>query len=147
MRVHYGHSRLGIALIPVVSAWDSGGSNGPSNPLIGSRHGISFTTQGTDYIANGIGLVLTIPKGGTYTVAFTNDLVGACNPGPNCTNGGDFVRNGHQITPEPGTADETTFTCSIQGTTLSLTGAIDDAPAMIVLDKIWAGPSRPASGL
>jgi hypothetical protein len=138
MRFHHGRSSLGFVLVAalflVVSACDS--SNGPSNPLIGSWNATSFTAQGTDYIANGMGLVLTIEKGGTYAVAFTNDQVGACNPGPDCTDGGDFVRNGNQLTLDRGTADETIFTYSIQGTTLTLTGDINGALATIVLDKI-----------
>jgi hypothetical protein len=122
------------ASILAVSACDSG--NGPSNPLIGSWDATSFTAQGTDFIANGMSLVLTFEKGGTYTVAFTNDLIGACNPGPDCSDGGDFVRTGNQVTLDPGTVDETIFTYAIQGSTLTLTGDINGTATTIVLDKI-----------
>ena len=140
MRVHRGLFSPAYALVTalflLVSACDSGGSNGPSDPLFGSWDATSFTVLGTDYIANGMGMVLTIKKAGTYTVAFTNDQMGACNPGPDCTDSGDVVRNGNQLTLDPGTVDEATLTYSIQGTTLTLTGLINGDAATIVLDKI-----------
>ncbi|TFG49866.1 MAG: hypothetical protein E4H38_04370 [Gemmatimonadales bacterium] len=124
------------ALTLVGSACDSGGSNGPSNPLIGGWDATSFTAQGTDFIAIGMSVVLTFEQGGTYTVAFTNDLIGACNPGPDCADGGDFVRTGNQVTLDPGTVDETVFTYAIQGSTLTLTGDINGAVTTIVLAKL-----------
>ena len=123
---------LATALTLVIPACDSGGV--PSNPLIGSWDAVSFTAQGTDVIAHGMSLVLTFEKGGTYTLDFTNDLIGSCNPGPDCTATGTYQRSGNQVTLDPGTADETVFTYLIQGSTLTLTGDIDGIPVTIVLD-------------
>jgi polyisoprenoid-binding protein YceI len=119
-----------------ISACGSDSGSGPSNALIASWNATSFTAQGTDFIAAGMGLVLTFQAAGTYQIDVTNDQIGACSSGTDCTTTGPFSRNGAQVTLDPGTADAVTFTWSIQGTTLTMTGDINGVPATIILEKV-----------
>jgi hypothetical protein len=138
-----GHRALLIAgfslaaVLPLtVPACDSNGGGGPSNALFASWNATSFMAQGTDYIAGGMVLVMTFQSGGTYVLDVTNDLIGACDPGPDCSNTGTFTRSGNQLTLDPGSADEVTFVYAISGKTLTLTGSIGGISAAIVLEKV-----------
>lgn len=90
------HTRRGFLLVtfcavatqaPIV--WGCSDNTAPGAALVASWNATSFTGQGQDYIAQGMALTVRFTDAGTYSVAFTNDLVGACNPGPDCTNNGD----------------------------------------------------------
>jgi hypothetical protein len=72
---------------------------------------------------------------GTYDIAFVNDQVGECNPGPNCTQSGDWTATASTISLEDG-VDVTTFTYSRSGNNMTWTGAIDGNPVTIVMAKV-----------
>ena len=121
-----------------ISACGSDGGSGPNtNVLVASWNATSFTALGQDFIANGMGLVLTLNQGGTYSIAVTGDqgdLI--CSPGPTCTQTGDYSSTSTVLTFDPGTPDAVSFNWSLQGTTLTLTGSISGNPATMVLQKL-----------
>ena len=123
-----------------VSACGSDGGNGPgtnTNVLVASWNATSFTALGQDFIANGMGLVLTLNQGGTYSIAITGDQGDIiCSPGPNCTQTGNYSSTATVLTFDPGTVDAVSLNWSLQGTTLTLTGNINGAPATMVLQKV-----------
>ena len=91
--------------------------------------------MGQDVIAQGMTLTITLTATGTYTLVVTADLIGSCDPGPNCTQTGAYTSTATTITVDPGTVDEVTLNYTIQGTTLTLTGSIDAIPVTIVFTK------------
>jgi hypothetical protein len=115
---------------------DGNVGTGPNNALYDSWNATSFQALGTDFIADGMTLVITFNVAGTYTLDITNDLIGACDPDPDCTTGGDFTGSASQITLDPGSPDEVTFNYSIVGTTLTLTGSIEGNPVTITLERV-----------
>lgn len=140
MRAHRALLVAGFSLVAAisvaVSACGSDGGTTPSDPLIDSWNATSFMAQGTDHIANGMAMVATFNSGGTYAFEFTNDMVGACNPGPDCTATGVYTHVGTQLTLDPGTADEVSLTSSIFGSTLTLTGDINGEAITVVLERV-----------
>ena len=115
---------------------DGGGGTGPNTALHASWNATSFVGQNTDFIALGMTLVMTLAPAGTYTFDFTNDMINACNPGPDCTQTGTYSSTATTVTFDPGTADQTVFNYTIVGTTLTVTGTIDLIPVTITLEKL-----------
>jgi hypothetical protein len=115
---------------------DGNGGSGPNAALYASWNATSFEALGTDFIADGMSLILTLDPAGTYTLDITNDLIDACDPGPDCINGGAFSATATQVTIDPGTQDETVFNYSIVGTTLTLTGSIGGNAVTITLERL-----------
>jgi hypothetical protein len=117
----------------------NGGGGGTNPALHATWNATSFGVLGVgDLIANGMTMVVTLAPGGTYTISFTNDVVGLCDPdpGPDCTFTGTYSSTASTLTLDPGTIDETTFNYTIVGTTVTLTGTIDGAAVTIVLQKV-----------
>lgn len=123
-----------VALAPIaVACGDDDGT--PEDPLVGTWRASSFTAQGTNFIAGGMALTVALNNTGTYTITITNDLIGACEPGPNCTQNGNYTSTSTTVTLDPGTVDVITFTYTIQGTTMTWTGSIDNIPATVVFAR------------
>lgn len=128
---------VSATVAPAISGCGSDeGGTGPSSPLHASWNATSFVGQNTDLIANGMTVVMTLAPAGTYTFEFTNDLIGACTPGPDCTETGAYSYTSTLLTIDPGTPDETVFSYSIMGTTLTLTGTIEAIPVTITFEKV-----------
>ncbi len=126
---------LSASLTPALTGCSSDGGNGPSNSLSGDWDVTSFMVMGTDVIADGMTFSMSL-SGGTYTFDVTNDLIGICDPDPDCTDSGPYSQTGSTITFDPGDPDEVTLNFTLQGTTATLTGSIDGNPVTITLTKI-----------
>jgi plastocyanin len=125
-----------LALSPLALACsDDDNGTEPTLALVGTWNATSFQGLGQDFIAMGMDLTITFTNTGTYTIAFQNDLIGACDPGPACTQNGAYTATSNQVTLDPGTPDTVTFTWAVQGTTLTLSGSIDGTPVTIVLAR------------
>jgi len=124
--------------LPVLACSDEDSSTGPAPgaALVGTWDATSFATDFEDFIAQGMTLQITLNADKTYEIEFTNDLVGACNPGPDCINTGDYGATVSTLTIDPGTADQTVFIYNIKGTELTLTGQIGGIDVTIVLDRV-----------
>ncbi len=129
---------LGLPLLlnSTIAACGSDGGNGPKTTLYESWSATSFTAMGTDFIASGMGLDLTFAANDTYTLTYTNDLVGACDPGPDCVETADFSHTATELTLDPSGPEPVTLGYSIQGNSLTLTGTIGMTPVVIVLEKV-----------
>lgn len=117
----------------ILTPWITGCSDdddgtGPNSPLVGSWNATSIVALGNDLIALGMDLTLTLSEAGDYTLDISGDLIGACEPNPSCTQTGAYTNTETEITLDPGTAEEVTLSYVIQGTTLTLTGAINGTP-------------------
>ncbi len=121
-----------LAVAPITTGC-SGESAGPGPTLVGTWDATSFSVFGEDLIAQGMGLRIIFTNGGAYTLTVTNDLLGACEPDPNCSQTGTYSASISQVTIDPGTPDAVTFNYSIQGSTLTLAGNVDGIPVTIVL--------------
>lgn len=136
---HRAAFRLAVLLAVAVSACSSDDSNAPApvpgSALRASWNVTSFATAADDYIAQGMGLVIAFNSDGTYALTVTNDLVGVCNPGPNCVEGGDYTATATTVTLDPGTVDEVVFDYTIAGTTLTMNGDIGGTPVTITATK------------
>jgi hypothetical protein len=103
--------------------------------IVGSWQATSFTALGTDYIAGGMTLAVTLSASDTYTFTVTGDEVGVCeDAGPDCTRPGTYAATETQVTLDPGTEGEVTFDYSIVGSNMSWSGAIQGIPAQVT----WA---------
>jgi hypothetical protein len=124
------------AILPALLSGCS--SDDPSAPaaesaLVGSWNVTSFATATEDFIAQGMTLAITFSSSGTYTLTFTNDLIGSCNPGPNCTDSGAYSATASTLTFDPGTMDESVFNFVVAGNTVTLTGSIAAIAVTITL--------------
>ena len=124
----------------VLSPWITGCSDdddgtGPNSTLVGTWNATSIQALGNDFVALGMDLTLTLTEAGDYTLEVSGDLIGACAPNPSCTQNGPYTNTETQITLDPGTAEEVTFSYVIQGTTLTFTGAIDGTPVVFTFTR------------
>jgi hypothetical protein len=139
---HRAPFRLAVLLAVAFTAFtacSSDDSNAPApvpgSALRASWNVTSFATAADDFIAQGMVLVITFKSDGTYALTVTNDLVGICNPGPNCVEGGDYTATATTVTLDPGTVDEVVFDYTIAGTTLTMNGDIGGTPVTITATK------------
>jgi hypothetical protein len=126
------------AILPaLLSGCSSDDPNAPAagSALVGSWDVTSFATATEDFIAQGMTLAIMFSSNGTYTLTFTNDLIGSCNPGPNCTDSGAYTATASTLTFDPGTTDESVFNYVVAGNTVTLTGSIEATAVTITLVK------------
>lgn len=120
-------------------ACGSDGGNGPGGgvvaALVATWDVTSFVAGGTDLVQSGMGLSMALDNTGGYTLDYTNDQTGNCDPNPDCTNTGAWSATGTKMTFDPGTPDAVTLNYTVQGTTLTLTGTIDITPVLITAEK------------
>jgi len=109
---------------------------GPDPALIGVWNATSINALGTDLIADGMTLVATVNNDGTYELDITGDLMGACDPGPDCVVTGDYSATATQITFDPGSVDETRLNYSISGNNLTLSGTIGGIPVVFAFTRV-----------
>jgi len=126
---------LAMAVAPLATGCSDDEPTTPPAPIVGTWNATSISAIGQDFIAQGMTLTATFATNGSYTVAVTGDLIGACNPGPDCTASGTYSSTATQVTLDPGTADAVTFNYLVSGTTLMLTGSIEAIPVTIMLSK------------
>lgn len=127
---------LSLAFSPGLTGCGSDGGNGPGASLAGAWDVTSFMALGTDVIADGMTFVMTLSAGGTYTFDVTNDLIGICDPDPDCSDSGPYSQTASTITFDPGDPDEVTLSFTLQGNTATLTGSIDGNAVTITLTRI-----------
>ena len=128
----FAASFLAVAL----AACSSDESTGPDPALIGDWNATSIVALGTDLIADGMTLVATVNNDGTYELDITGDLMGACDPGPDCVVTGDYTATATQITFDPGTVDQTVLNYSISGNNLTLSGNIGGIPVTFAFTRV-----------
>jgi hypothetical protein len=126
-----------LLLLGLAAACSSKDSTSPAaDPWVGTWHVTSFIVPGLgDVIANGMTLTGTLNNDGTYSLAYANDQVGACNNSSSCTRTGNYSHSGNTIIIDSGTADATTFNYTISGSTMTWTGTIDGTPVTITMVK------------
>ena len=123
-------------IIPwIAGCSDDDDGTGPNSPLVGSWNATSLVALGNDLIALGMDLTLTLSEAGDYTLDISGDLIGACDPDPSCSQSGSYTNTDTQITLDPGTAEAVTLAYVIQGTTLTLTGAINGTPVSFTFTR------------
>ena len=123
-------------LVLALAACSSDESTGPNPALIGDWNATSIIALGTDFIAGGMTLVATVNNDGTYALDITGDLMGACDPGPDCVVTGDYTATATQITFDPGSPDEATLNYSISGNNLTLSGNIGGIPVTFAFTRV-----------
>ena len=129
---------LSLAVFSTACSDDDDGTgpvDDPAAALVGTWNATSFVGLGQDFVAQGMGVTLTLTSSNTFTLAVTNDLIGACDPDPNCSETGSYAATATQLTFDPGTADSEAFTYTIQGSALTLTGSIDGTAVTIAFTK------------
>lgn len=117
------------ALLTAVAACSDDDPTGTEASIVGTWQAASFEALGTDFVAAGMELELTLTDAGTYMIDVTNDLIGVCpDEEPDCVQQGAYTSTDTQVTIDPGLEDEVTFTYTVTGTTLTLNGAINETP-------------------
>lgn len=123
-------------LLPLAVSCSGDDATGPSSdPLVGTWQVTSFQALGIDVIQQGMTMKLTLSASKSYTIVITNDAIGSCENATTCTDTGIFSSTSTQITMDPGTTNEITFSYVINGSTMTFTGNIDDVPVTVVLQK------------
>ncbi|MGH9202149.1 MAG: hypothetical protein ACRD2A_13050, partial [Vicinamibacterales bacterium] len=72
-------------LLPLATSCSDDEATGPgADPLVGTWQVTSFSVDGTNLIASGMTMRITLTAAKTYTLVVTNDLVGTCDPATAC---------------------------------------------------------------
>lgn len=125
---------LALGLGALLAACDD--STGPDDAtLVGVWSATSISALGTDFVANGMVLTVTLDDSGTYTFEVENDLIGVCDPDPDCSEDGTYTSTDTQITLDPGTEDEVTFNYTITGSTMTWGGSLGGVQANLTFTK------------
>jgi hypothetical protein len=104
--------------------------------LVGTWNATALVVDGFDYVTEGMTLSFTFSSSGDYSYTVTNDGLEFCDIGvPNCSDSGNFDTAGSQITFDPGTTDEETFSYSISGGTLTVNATIDGSVFSFTFQK------------
>jgi len=114
-------------------ACDSG--TAPPDELVGTWDATAIVVNGHDFVGDGMTLTYTLSSNGGYSYSVTNDFFDYCDPGPNCSDSGDFTVSGNQITFDPGTDWEETYTYTLAGTTLTVSAVFGGATFTITFAK------------
>jgi Lipocalin-like domain len=131
--IHYLTFLVLVALTPAVV---SCGNSFESQPeLVGTWNATSLVVDGFDYMDNGMTLSYTFSDGGGYSYTVAGDALGFCDPGPNCNDAGDYTATTSQITFDAGTADEETYSYTINGSTLVITATFEGAVFTFTFQK------------
>jgi hypothetical protein len=111
---------LFTALIPIfVGCGDS--TTEPPAELVGTWEATALLVDGYDLMGDGMTLTYTFTSGGEYSYTVANDQLDFCNPGPNCSDSGEFTVSGNRITFDPDTVWEETYSYTLSGATLTVT--------------------------
>jgi len=110
-------------------------STAPPDELVGTWQATAIVVNGHDFTGDGMTLTYTLSANGGYSYAVTNDFFDYCDPGPNCSDSGDFEVSGNQITFDPGTDWEETYTYTLSGTTLTISASFGGATFTITFAK------------
>jgi len=120
------------ALIPVTFACSDGFE--PPAGLVGTWSATSLVVGGVDYRAEGMTLSFTFTDGGEYSYTVTGDQLDFCDAAA-CSDGGDFTTTASEITFDPGTVDAETFSWTIAGDTLTVSGTVDGAALVFTFQR------------
>jgi len=130
---------LAVALAPLATGCSDDSPAPIPSPLVGTWDATSISAFGQNLIDQGMTLTVTFASNGNFTIEVTGDLTGQCDPGPDCTVGGTYTTTTTQVTLDPSTdptaADQLLFNYFIQGTSLMLTGSIQNIPVSVTLAK------------
>lgn len=125
-----------LALLAACNDDDDDPAGPGGDPLVGTWNATSVTAAGIpNPISLGMTMTLTLSSGGTFTLAFTNDVVGFCDGPSNCTQTGTYTSTATTITIDPSDSDPGTFTYSVNGAVLTMTGDIDGTQVTLAFQK------------
>ena len=99
----------------------------------------SFLSGDTDFIEEGMTLIVTLDEDGTYTFEVTNDQADVCGGavGANCTTTGSFEYTATTVTiDDDDPQDATTFDYDIQGATMTWIGDIGGGDVVITFNEV-----------
>ncbi|MDH3291309.1 MAG: hypothetical protein OEO20_10595 [Gemmatimonadota bacterium] len=121
------------ALIPLAIGCGDGVEPPPG--LVGTWDATSLVVDGFDLMDDGMTLSYTLTSGGNYSYVVTGDLSDYCDPGPDCSDSGDFTATGTQLTFDEGTAFEETYSYTIVGTTLTISATFGQSTYAFTFEK------------
>lgn len=107
--------------------------------FVGNWNATSFVIDGEELIVPGGQFYLSVGffgDGSYQLIAGGDDMSIVCDGVTSCVDSGDFSFGGTVITLDPGTVDESTFTYSIDGDTLTLSGDTAFGPFTAVFERI-----------
>ena len=111
-------------------------ANMPSSPLVGTWIARNAETPNGDAIVDGgMSLVATIGDAGTYTFNITNDQIGLCNPGPDCSVSGSFTSTDNTVTIDFNGTDAT-VSYAVTGDIMTWLGTIAGEQVAITFNRI-----------
>jgi hypothetical protein len=131
--IHYSTFFVLAALTPTFIA--CGDSFEPVPELLGSWNATSLVVDGFDLMGDGMTLRFTFSDDGGYTYTVAGDQLDFCDPGPNCSDGGDYTATTSQVTFDPGTDDEETYSYTIAGNTLVITATFGGSPLTFTFQR------------
>lgn len=124
-----------VGMVPLVAGCSDDDETSPTSDLIGTWNVTSFVaTDLGDLIDQGMTMEVELTNSSTYVITVTGDLVDICDPGPDCTQNGNFSADQQTITIDPG-VDAVTFNWVRNGDTMTWTGTIGGTPVTIILEE------------
>jgi hypothetical protein len=122
------------AVVPIVVGCGDSGTE-PPDELVGTWNATAIVVEDHDFTDDGMTLTYTLRANGEYTYTVTNDQFDYCDPGPNCSDSGEYTVEGSQITFDPDTAWEETYTYTLAGTTLTISSTFGSVTFTLTFEK------------
>ncbi|KPK07543.1 MAG: hypothetical protein AMS20_02580 [Gemmatimonas sp. SG8_28] len=122
------------ALVPIVVGCGDSGTE-PPDELVGTWNATAIVVEDHDFTDDGMTLTYTLRANGEYSYTVTNDQFDYCDPGPSCSDSGDYAVEGNQITFDPDTVWEETYTYSLVATTLTISSTFGAVTFTLTFEK------------
>ena len=131
------HRMILLALTAGVPIVVGCGDSGPEPPdeLVGTWDATAIVVEDHDFTGDGMTLTYTLRANGDYTYTVTNDQFDYCDPGPNCSDSGEYTVEGNQITFDPDTVWEETYTYSLVDTTLTISSTFGGVTFTLTFER------------
>jgi hypothetical protein len=120
--------------VPIVVGCGDSGTE-PPDELVGTWNATAIVVQDHDFTDDGMALTYTLRANGEYTYTVTNDQFDYCDPGPNCSDSGEYTVEGNQITFDPDTTWAETYTYDLVGTTLTISSTFGAVTFTLTFEK------------
>ena len=131
------HKLLAMAvMLPLTIACSDNDPTSPeANAIAGRWQVTSYQVLGMEVIQEGLSIAVTFATAGTYTVDIHDETLGSCETA-NCRETGTYSATSTRITLDPESEETSTFSYSIEGNIMTLTGINDDVGVILRLQRL-----------
>lgn len=107
----------------------------PSSPVTGTWLATTIETPTGDATVDGMSIVANMNDAGTFSLNIAGDVLGLCDPGPDCSIVGTWTTTSTTVTLEF-TGQEQTVTYGADGGTMTWTGSFNGENVVITFNRL-----------